>query len=130
MKTILIVDDEPDIVELVTNRLEAHHFRVIAASDGQEGLTKAREENPDLILMDIMMPQLSGGDAVRKLKANECTRHIPVIFLTGVYGKRMEGMEAKGINVGGEFYQAISKPFHAESLIAIINQSLKMDQGA
>ncbi len=124
MKKILIVDDEPTIIAFVKKRLEANSFEVVTASDGKEGVAAAQQEAPDLILMDIMMPNMSGGDAVKSLKIDEKTKNIPVIFLTGVYGKKGEGNEERGINVGGTYYKSIAKPFEADELIDEINKTL------
>ena len=105
MKKILIVDDDLDLLELTQNRLKANKFEVIVASNAKDGIQKAQEESPDLILMDVMMPHLYGGDAVRALKANAQTKNIPVVFLTAVYNdKSPEGEESKGINVAGHNY--------------------------
>ena len=125
MKTILIVDDEPDIIELVVNRLSSNDFKVIAANDGEEGIKRAKEDSPDLILMDIMMPNMSGGDAVKVLKEDAKTQNIPIIFLTGVYNDRKpEGQEASGINVGGQYYPSLGKPFDGDKLIMAVNKEL------
>ena len=117
MKEILVVDDDPDIVELLKNRLEANHYSVISASDGQEGIKKAQEYKPDLIIMDILMPQMQGGDAVRLLKADRATKDIPVIFLTVVSSTHPHEDEVKGINVQGEFFTALPKPLKPEELL-------------
>ena len=122
MKKILVVDDDPEVVELVRNRLEANHYEVASASDGQIGIKKAQKERPDLILMDIMMPNLPGGDAVRLLKSDLATKHIPVIFLTAVASNVPQPQEAKGINVDGQFFTAVAKPFKSEKLLFEIKQ--------
>ncbi len=99
MKTILVVDDESQVIELMKNRLEANHYNVISASDGAEGIKKAQQEKPDLILMDILMPNLSGGEAVKILQANPATKRIPVIFFTAAVGDMSQGTETGSINV-------------------------------
>ncbi len=117
MKRILIVDDEPDIVELVKNRLEENNYDVICAPDGKEGIKKAQQQRPDLILMDILMPHMSGGDAVRLLRADAATKHIPIMFLTAITALSPQGGEDKGVKVGEQFYPSISKPFKPEKLL-------------
>ncbi len=125
MKKILVVDDEPEIIELVESRLSVNNYQVISAMDGNEGIKKAEKESPDLILMDVMMPKMSGGDALRILKANEKTKDIPVVFLTGVKSnKEPTGEEDKGINVGGQYYPAVGKPFESEKLLLAIEKNL------
>jgi len=81
-KRILVVDDEPEFVELVQMRLEANNYEVIAAHDGEEALTKAEGEAPDLILLDVMMPGIDGFQVLRKLRRNPAMRDIPVVMLT------------------------------------------------
>lgn len=122
MKRILVVDDDHDIVELVQNRLEANNYEVISASNGEEGIRKIKQHKPDLIIMDIMMPQMQGGEAVRVLKSNVNTRDIPVIFLTAMTSHHPQSAEAKGINVDDEFYTAIAKPFEPEILLVEVRK--------
>lgn len=122
MRTILVVDDEPGVVELVRNRLEANHYNVISASDGVEAIKKAQQEKPDLILMDILMPNLSGGEAVKILQADVVTKHIPVIFFTAVIDAASKGNEVGFINVDGHFFTAVAKPFRPEPLLSEIEK--------
>ncbi len=117
MKTILVVDDEPELVKLLKYRLEANHYNVISASDGAEGVKKARQEKPDLIIMDILMPNLSGGDAVKILQADAATKNIPVIFFTAAVGDLSKGDETGSINVDGHFFTAVAKPFKSEPFL-------------
>lgn len=85
MATILIVDDDPGLVESVTDVLSAEGYSVLAAGNGEEGYRKAREAGPDLILLDVMMAHNSEGfDIARRLKEDETTRGIPVIIITGI----------------------------------------------
>ncbi len=125
MKKILVVDDDPDIVELVKNRLEANNYAVISASDGKEGIKKAQQQKPDLIVMDIIMPNMSGGDAARLLQVDAATKHIPIIFLTAVTANVSQGEEAPGVNVDGKFFKAIAKPFKAEFLLKKVKELLE-----
>lgn len=83
-KKILVVDDEPDVVAYVGKFLEDHGFVVISANDGKEGFDKAKAEQPDLIVLDIVMPKDTGVRMYRDLHESDVTRHIPVIMLTGV----------------------------------------------
>ena len=122
MKKILIVDDDLEIVDLVQTRLEANHYEVVTAADGHQAIKKAQEQKPDLIVMDIMMPNLPGGDAVRLLRSNVATKHIPVIFLTAIMSGKPKGVEEKGINVDGQYYTALSKPFKPEKLLSEIKK--------
>ena len=125
MQRILTVDDDPDIVELVKTRLQQKSYHVICAANGKEGLKKARKETPDLILMDIMMPRMTGGDAVKMLQDYDTTKNIPVIFLTAVASpKSPMGEENQRINVGGEHFPALGKPFDSEDLLSVVRRHL------
>lgn len=119
MKKILVVDDEQEIVELVRARLETNGYRVISAFDGKEGVEKAKQEKPDLILMDISMPRMMGGEAAKLLKADAATKHIPIMFLTAVASKVAPGEPGSGINIGGEFIPSIAKPFDSQELLTV-----------
>lgn len=82
----------------------------------------ARSVMPDLIIMDIMMPKLSGGEAVRLLRTDNKTKHIPILFLTGVTANMPQGTEDRGINVDGQYYPSIAKPFRAEKVLLEIKR--------
>ena len=124
MKTILVVDGEPDIIELVQRRLEANNFKVISAVDGEEGIGMAQQQKPDLIIMDILMPNIPGDYAVRLLMNDVTTKHIPIIFLTGLTSNNPQGGEAKGVNIDGKYFTTIAKPFKPEKLLFEINRLL------
>lgn len=83
-KKILLVDDDPDFVGAIRSMLEVNDFEVAVAYDGREGLQKAGQFNPDLIILDMMMPVMGGREACKKLKTDPATRKIPVILLTAI----------------------------------------------
>lgn len=117
---ILIVDDELELVEILSIRLEAHNYQVATAFDGQEALDKARSEKPDLIILDLMLPKLDGYKVCRMLKFDEKYRHIPIIIFTA----RSQDADIKlGEEVGADAY--ITKPFEADILLGKIEQLLK-----
>ena len=118
MKKILIVDDDTDIIDLVENRLKKNNYEVIVANDGDAGVKKALEQKPDLIIMDVMMPRMSGGEAVKFLKTQPSTQNIPVLFFTAI------GSDLEEINVDGHFYPAVQKPFEPSKLLAAITKLL------
>jgi len=124
MKKILIADDDMDIVELVKNRLVRNDYEVIFSNDGDDAFKKALKHLPDLIIMDVMMPKLSGGEAVKLLKSNDKTKSIPVLFLSVLATNLPSDAEFRGINVGGKLYPAITKPFEAEELLSTIRSLL------
>lgn len=117
-KKILIVDDEPDFVNMLKMRLEANNYEVITASDGEEGTKKAREEKPNLILLDIMMPKVDGTTMAQNLKLNPDTKDIPIIFLTCLYQKNEE--KKMGNIIKGNLLMA--KPFDAQELLTMIEK--------
>lgn len=123
MKTILIVDDEPDIVELLMGRLQSNHYNVIAAVNGKKGVESARKHHPDLILMDVLMPEMTGYEAIRELKCFPDTRDIPVIILTGLYDNdHADATGSHGIDVAGVVYETVGKPFHPQRLLDAVKK--------
>ncbi len=118
-KRILVVDDEPQLVELVQMRLEANHYDVITASDGPEGLEKARTAQPDLIVLDIMLPHLNGYEVCTMLKQDTRYRHIPIVMCTA---KTQAKDEQTARDCGADAY--LRKPFHPEELIETIGHLL------
>jgi len=121
-KCILIVDDEKDMVDMLSLRLEAAGFRVCAAYDGQEGLGMVRKEKPDLILLDVMMPKLDGYQVCRMLKFDQKFRDIPIIMLTA---RSQEQDKATGGDVGADAY--VTKPFESADLVAKIEKMLNKE---
>ena len=119
-KRILLVDDEEDMVFAVKMQLEAFGFEVLTASDGQEGLNKARRENPDLIILDVMLPKLYGYNVCRMLKFDSKYKHIPVILFTSRVQKEDQKI---GLEVGADAY--INKPFDPQVLLDKIEGLLK-----
>ncbi len=123
MKKILVIDDYPDNVFLLQDRLEHEGFEVIKAYDGNMGIQKAVEEKPDLILLDIMMPDVSGYDVCKVLSTKVETKLIPIILLTAL----TEADNIKqGLNSGAFDY--IKKPFNKIELIARINSALRFSE--
>ena len=119
-KKILVVDDEADLVEMVALRLEASDFEVIKAYDGQTGLDKARNELPDLIILDLMLPKIDGYKICRMIKFDEKYKNIPVILFTA---KAQDADKKLGMDVGADAY--LTKPFESTVLLTKINQLLK-----
>lgn len=119
--TILIVDDNPTNIGVLADYLEAQGFTILVARDGESGLEKARYARPDLILLDVMMPGIDGFETCRRLKANEATRSIPVIFMTAL--AQVED-KVRGFNVGGVDY--VTKPIHQEEVLARVSTHLRL----
>jgi len=122
LPTILAADDTPTNLELVGGILGSEH-EVLVATHGQEAVELAQAELPDLILMDVMMPGLDGYEACRRLKADERTRHIPVLFLTAL--SEMDAL-VEGFKAGGVDF--VTKPFHPEELQARVRTHLALKQ--
>jgi two-component system alkaline phosphatase synthesis response regulator PhoP len=118
-KSILIVDDENDIVELLSYNLKKEGYNVLCAANGKEALQKA-ESKPDLLLLDVMMPQLDGFEVLKQLRKNPDTENIPVIFLTA---KSSEFDEVVGLELGADDY--IIKPISIPKLLARIKSVLR-----
>ena len=118
-ETILVIDDDTDILELLKMSLISDGFRVITASDGISGLELAKADQPDLILLDVMMPQMDGLQVIGKLKADTETNAIPVLWLTA---KSQTVDKLRGLEIGGDDY--ITKPFDLREVTARINAVL------
>jgi DNA-binding response OmpR family regulator len=117
---ILVVDDDRNIIETLKIRLEASGYAVATASDGKEGLQKAKEEKPDLILLNVMMPHLDGIMATLKIKGESEIKGIPIIIMTGIRD-RDEMVLAR--HAGASDY--ITKPFESADLLQKIENILK-----
>ncbi len=123
-RTIMVVDDDPDIVTIVKTILEVKGYVVQSASSGQEVLSLLKEQKPDLIILDVMMPQMDGLEVLTRLKGNPATSSIPVILLTAkVQYEDVLG----GYKLGADYY--ITKPFTSTQLMTGINSLLSKDQG-
>ncbi|MEY2856534.1 MAG: hypothetical protein RLZZ74_843 [Cyanobacteriota bacterium] len=120
---ILIVDDLPENVRLLSSLLREQGYSVISASDGKMALSMVRQENPDLILLDIMIPQMDGYEVCRYLKSENHTKHIPIIFLSGL-DSEFDKIEA--FKVGGVDY--ITKPFFVEEVVLRVKAQLSSIQ--
>jgi DNA-binding response OmpR family regulator len=119
-KRLLIVEDEKDMMEMLTFRLEAAGFEVIQAYDGQEGLDKAYSQNPDLILLDLMLPRVDGYKVCRELKSDVKYKKIPIAILTA---RASEKEKKLGMECGAEAY--IIKPFEPGELMDKIKELLR-----
>ncbi len=120
MKTILIIEDENDLAELVAFNLEKEGFRSLIAPDGPSGLEAARHNSPDLILLDLMLPGMSGMEICKVLKSNEKTVRIPIVMLTA---KGEEIDRVVGFEVGADDY--VIKPFSPRELLLRVKAVLR-----
>src|SRR5687768_5878444 len=118
MTRLLVVDDEPDIVELLSASLKYHGYEVASATSGRQAMEEARRFRPDMILLDVMMPELDGFEVLRKLRG-EGTR-VPVLFLTA---RDATEDKIKGLTLGGDDY--VTKPFSLSEILARIQAVLR-----
>ena len=129
MAKILIAEDERDIRELVSFSLQFGGFTVVQAANGAEAVEYAQKEMPDLILMDVRMPKMTGYEACRQMKTMESVRDIPVVFLSA---KGQESEIQTGMEVGAEEY--ILKPFAPDELVkqvqAVLDRVMKRRQAS
>ena len=109
---VLVIDDEDDIRELCRVNLEFEGFQVVDAANGREGLDAAAREQPDVIFLDLMMPEMDGWDVLRRLKEDDATAQIPVVLLTARTG---EDDQMRGWQEG--ILEYVSKPFNPLSLV-------------
>jgi len=119
-QTILVVDDEQDLLDLIEYNLQKEGFDVLKAEDGEEGIEMARKHSPNLVLLDIMMPKMDGLEVVERMRADEHLKHIPIIFLTA---RGDEKTEVEGLDKGGDDY--ITKPISTTKLISRIKAVLR-----
>ncbi len=120
-RAVLIIDDTPANLGVVADSLEANDCEILVAQDGEEGLLRARLAQPDLILLDVMMPGIDGIETCRRLKAADETRDIPVIFMTALADitDKVAGFAAGGVDY-------VTKPFQVEELLARVNTHLSL----
>lgn len=122
-KKVLVVDDEEKVADLIVKSLELKGFAVMRALSGREAVSKAKMFLPDLILLDIILPDMDGSEVVQKLRKNNDTRSIAIIFLSGIVTREEGGADSE-VQVGGEPYPALPKPFTIQQLLDKIQQVL------
>jgi len=121
---VLVVDDAPDVVKMLSLMLRTRGFEVLKAYRGIEGFKVAKRELPDVVLLDIMMPDIDGYEVYRRLRLEEETKGIPVIFVSA---KGEDEDVAKGLSCGAQGY--IVKPFKAAVLVDKINEVISLKRG-
>lgn len=115
-KKILIVEDEPDFRVALRMRLEANGYDIVEADDGISGLDEVRRQNPDLIILDVMMPRMDGFKVARLLKYSAKYKHVPLMMLTVM---SQESDRAMGRSVGADAY--LTKPYKPQELLSTIS---------
>jgi phosphate regulon transcriptional regulator PhoB len=122
-QTILVVDDERDIVELVRYNLTQAGYRVVSATDGRQAVELARRERPDLVVLDLMLPVLPGAEVARALKQDEKTRGVPILMLTA-RGEEVD--RVVGFELGADDY--VVKPFSPRELVLRVQAILRREE--
>ncbi len=126
MALILVVDDEPEIVQLVSRMMEGRGHRVSVARDGQEALAAVERERPDLIIIDLNLPKLDGFEVTKRLRAADATRDLPIVMMTAAFPTVADA--DRGITVGADEY--VVKPFLREVLLHNVERLLARRGGA
>ncbi len=116
-KKILIVDDDPDFVEAVTMILRPKKFEVVTAYNGKEGLEKVKAERPDLVVLDVMMPEKDGYSVCKELKSDPKWNHIPILLLTGVVSHIPTTRYTQEMGMETEADDYLDKPVEPEALV-------------
>lgn len=116
-KKVLVIDDEPDIIDVIQTVLSSNGFAVVSALNGEEGMEKARTEKPDLIILDILMPKMDGYTFVKRMKGDLVIRSIPVIVLTGK-AEMKDLFEVEGVK------EYLLKPFEPDQLLELVKRYL------
>jgi len=120
MKRILVIEDDRDIVELVRYNLEREDFRVTAANDGASGLAQVKKSPPDLLLLDLMLPKLSGLEICKEIRRDQSLNRLPILMLTA---RGDEADRVLGLELGADDY--VSKPFSPRELVARVRALLR-----
>lgn len=119
-KKILLIEDDELIMEMITIQLKANSFDVIGAGNGKDGITKAGLEMPDLILTDLVLPDMDGNELISSLKKDDTTKHIPIVVASGMDMHDQKALNA--IRAGANGY--ISKPYKIEALLKLLEEHL------
>jgi two-component system phosphate regulon response regulator PhoB len=122
--TVLVIDDEKDLIELVRYNLRSEGFEVLAARDGESGVREALDRRPDLVLIDLMLPGIDGLEVCQRLRSDERTCRIPLIMLTA---KSSEADRVVGLELGADDY--VTKPFSPRELAARVKAVLRRAGG-
>ena len=125
-KTIVYIEDEMEMIDLVRLILSRKGYQVIGAAGGREGIDVVRQHLPDLVLLDLMMPDIDGWDVYQQIRADEATKHIPVIVVTA---KAQNIDKVLGLHIA-KVNDYISKPFSPQELVSSIEQVMEASEQA
>ena len=122
-KKILVIDDDPVMVRLIERILRNDGYEVVGALKGRSGIERAQKENPDLILLDVLLPDINGKEVAHQLHHNPVTRNIPIVFMT-VTIKLEDDKGNQEIIIDGQRYRAFAKPVHNRRLLSVIRKTI------
>lgn len=125
MYNVLMIDDDVDLTVLVKMALEQKGYQVDVFSDAARAVHFATENLPDVILMDLMMPGMTGSEAVKFLRSRSILENVPIIFVTGLVSRDDKDIESSGLNIDGEIYSVLGKPFEIDVLCKLIQNVLR-----
>ena len=120
---ILIIDDDPVLIRILEKRLKVDGYEVVGALSGQGGLKRAQEDIPDLILLDLMIPDINGVDVAKQLRSNELTKEIPIICMSVTLGVENDQGDEE-IEIDGEFFRVFAKPLHNRKLLSVMRKTI------
>lgn len=124
MKKIVLIEDDKDLCEMVQYLLESNGYQTFLAHDAEKGLRLIREQKPDIVLLDIILPGMNGAEAVKRLNAQPYLKDIPIIFLTGLVSDNEQEVLKEKLSVDGKQYQILGKPFEGSVLLKMIFEAL------
>lgn len=124
VKTILLIEDDPDIVRLLDHYLRTAGYRVQAESTGSAGIRAAREQSPDAVILDVMLPVVDGYEVCRRLRAAPATAALPILMLTA---RGTEGDKVRGLEIGADDY--VTKPFSPKEVVARVKALVRRSAG-
>ena len=124
MAKIFLVDDDRNLAHLTRTALVKNGHDVAVFHDAKAVMETLKHQKPDLILMDVMMPGLSGGEAVKKIKEDADLKDVPVVFLTALVPGEKGGVNDTGINVDGRTYRTFGKPYEIQELLKLVKDIL------
>jgi len=125
MAMIFLVEDDMNLAKLTRVALTAKGHEVFVFHEALKVIQEAKQRKPDLILMDVMLPEVSGPEAVRELRKHANLANTPVIFLTGLIGSQEEDVEHEGINIDGIKYKTLGKPYDIQQLLELVASVVK-----
>ena len=120
---ILLIDDDHDLCHLTKITLAKHGYQVSTFSDAEAGIKSARNNKPNLILMDVLLPGISGAEAVKTLKSDSQLENVPVVFLTALIAGEEQNLE--NINVDSSYYRTLGKPYEIDQLLKVVRECAK-----